>query len=731
MKATPLVVNTHEKNAPIYSTHFEPHGKCRLATAGGDHNVRLWKVEVYGENRHLLYLTTLSKHTQAVNVVRFAPRGEILASAGDDGNVLLWVPSELGKKTIPLGEDAAEDRETWRIKLMCRSSGSEIYDLAWSPDGVFFITGCLDNVARIYNAQTGQIVRQIAEHNHYVQGVAWDPLNEYVATQSSDRSVHIYTLKPKDGNVSLTQYGNISRLDLPSRRISSNSPAPPELGVRAQHLVEGHSQAIASPTPSAPGTPTSLPLPMNPPALTPSRRSSFSSSHSFRRSVSPAPSLPLPAVKPMEMSPMLRNVDAYADESLKSFFRRLTFTPDGSLLLTPAGQYRVLQTATAGGNSGADDPINTVYIYTRAGFNKPPVAHLPGHGKPSIAVRCSPVLYTLRKTSPETKNFTIDTSSAEEPLPPLPGPVVTPKTSATQTSMEPPSLELTNLHSSGESSRPTTAVKKEEGAASSSAPASNSTFALPYRIVYAVATQDTVLIYDTQQQTPLCVVNNLHPATFTDLSWSPDGLTLMMSSLDGFCSVVTFAPGELGQIYSNTTTTISHPAVGSSASSSTHSTPVATPVSTHPHRISGQLVVPGPSAHFPLPGPQVSSPARTNSASSVTTQPSMSQSQLTTYLPSRTASGSGSASVSTTRTGLPGVSSGSTIPLSTPPQTPMPPAETPIKSEAGAEVLGKREPSVRPGSEVEEGESQSNPKKRRIEPTMIRRNDEPEEEQGK
>jgi chromatin assembly factor 1 subunit B len=39
---------------------------------------------------------------------------------------------------------------------MCRSSsGSEIYDLAWSPDGMFFITGSMDNVARIYNASTG------------------------------------------------------------------------------------------------------------------------------------------------------------------------------------------------------------------------------------------------------------------------------------------------------------------------------------------------------------------------------------------------------------------------------------------------------------------------------------------------------------------------------------------------------------------------------------------------
>lgn len=79
----------------------------------------------------------------------------MLASAGDDGNVLLWIPSETHSQAPALGEDALEDQETWRIKHMCRSSGSEIYDLAWSPDGVFFITGSMDNIARVYNAQTG------------------------------------------------------------------------------------------------------------------------------------------------------------------------------------------------------------------------------------------------------------------------------------------------------------------------------------------------------------------------------------------------------------------------------------------------------------------------------------------------------------------------------------------------------------------------------------------------
>lgn len=61
-----------------------------------------------------------------------------------------------GKTAAPaFGSDGTEDKEVWRTKHMCRSSGAEIYDLAWSPDGIYFIIGSMDNVARIYNAQTG------------------------------------------------------------------------------------------------------------------------------------------------------------------------------------------------------------------------------------------------------------------------------------------------------------------------------------------------------------------------------------------------------------------------------------------------------------------------------------------------------------------------------------------------------------------------------------------------
>ncbi|KAL1641477.1 Chromatin assembly factor 1 subunit [Diplodia intermedia] len=710
MKAAPLLVAWHDDNAAIYSAHFEPHGKGRLATAGGDNNVRLWKIEASGEDRKVSYLSTLVKHTQAVNVVRWSPRGELLASAGDDGNVLLWVPSET-QAHRPFGEDGLDDKETWRVKHMCRSLGSEIYDLAWSPDGAFFITGSMDNIARIYNAQNGQIVRQIAEHSHYVQGVAWDPLNEFVATQSSDRSVHIYTLKTKDGQFSLAQHSKVTKMDLPARRVSNSSPAPPDLGLgssRASFVGEGSAPAIGSPTPSAPGTPASLALPMNPPTSH-SRRSSFGSQS--RRSVSPAPSsMPLPAVMP-STSPNIhaglavRNANIYANETLTSFFRRLTFAPDGSLLFTPAGQYKTLNPGNPDGAKTSDDSINTVYIYTRAGLNKPPIAYLPGHKKPSIALRESP---------PPTKQITIDTSSADEEIPALPEPAMPSKPPRSSSSMDPPpitSAPSPSPSAAAASPRP----ESENGAAASPGPSGPPTaFSLPYRMVYAVATQDAVHIYDTQQQKPLCIVSNLHFATFTDLSWSTDGSTLLMTSSDGFCSCLTFTPGELGQVHPGPAK--HHPtSINTTATTtSNQSTPTPTPTQASAPIVpkpssSGSGFPASPSSFAPA---RPASPARSMSASSVATQGSFAPGpDPTVTLNQQTPSMGAVPGVAATNSGPIGQ-----VPMWTPPHTPMPGTQGGGTHSAASSVSGINNPPAGGGgrreSESEKEESTSSSKER-------------------
>ena len=44
-------------------------------------------------------------------------------------------------------------------------------------------------------------------------------------------------------------------------------------------------------------------------------------------------------------------------------------------------------------------------------------------------------------------------------------------------------------------------------------------FRLPYRMVFAVGTEDAVLLYDTQQQSPFAYISNIHYHQLSDLAW--------------------------------------------------------------------------------------------------------------------------------------------------------------------------------------------------------------------
>lgn len=42
---------------------------------------------------------------------------------------------------------------------------------------------------------------------------------------------------------------------------------------------------------------------------------------------------------------------------------------------------------------------------------------------------------------------------------------------------------------------------------------------LPYRMIFAVATQHSVSIYDTQQTFPIAIISNIHYGRLNDVSW--------------------------------------------------------------------------------------------------------------------------------------------------------------------------------------------------------------------
>ncbi|EIW79627.1 WD40 repeat-like protein [Coniophora puteana RWD-64-598 SS2] len=656
MRYRTLEIRWHDSK-PILSCDFQPvpfkkarptqdrnfaTQSYRLATAGEDNHVRLWMVhpnimptslaedgeKITPRPARVEYLATLSRHSAAVNVVRFSPNGDLIASAGDDGMIIVWAPTS-SPPTATYGSDLTADdmvyeKEYWKPRLTLSTTRMQVYDLAWSPTGEYIIAGSTDNCARIWSVTDGKCVLEIAEHNHYVQGVAWDPLNEYVATQSSDRSMHIYSISTKNGVFEAHAVGKNTRMAYnhsrtPSsqsriklaRRESTASDA--ESSVSDQYNKESKdpgkddlsSYAPLTPATSVASTPSSMfpPPPLEKPS---SRRSSFSGSnapsspsHYGRYGRSPSPMPPLPAIRALP-SPAWSTIKLYGEENYTNFFRRLTFSPDGGLLMTPAGQFEDPSVAAGASktqavnedesttptrgrktrpsintkDAGKETPSSTssVYIYTRANFARPPVAQLPGHKKASVAVKFSPMLYELRNEVPgiEAPSQTPKTGTVEKgkegdvpvnitgPVPPpslpasaLPSPRTEKGPSGAPLAAPAPQHvppESTLLQSPTHalktptpltSAPPTPALIAAAGT-SSGASSSGSVFALPYRMLYAVLTNDTVTIYDTQQSGPVCMLTKLHYDEFTDATWSPDGQCLMISSRDGYCTIVIF-----------------------------------------------------------------------------------------------------------------------------------------------------------------------------------------------
>jgi chromatin assembly factor 1 subunit B len=176
----------------------------------------------------------------------------------------------------------------------------------------------------------------------------------------------------------------------------------------------------------------------------------------------------------------------------------------------PAGVHRE--------HAGAKEQHCT-YIYARDAFHRPTL-RLPGIA-PAVCVRFSPVFYERKgdafsaKTRPRTPEK---------------------KDAQCFDAVDAPAL-------TGDD----TADAKAHGVSDASAPNLGSSIDLPFRVLFAVCTTDTVAVYDSGSDAPVAFVGGLHYAAITDAAWSPDGYTLVVSSSDGYCSVLQFSEREIGE----------------------------------------------------------------------------------------------------------------------------------------------------------------------------------------
>lgn len=386
MKARTIEIRWHWKDSaePVFSIDHHANS-CRIATAGSDNAVKIWE---YTKSQDgfctFTFVSCLARSAHSVNVVRFFPNGQCILSAHDSGLVVVWQKTDKPTSQFEqLHDDQLHNLEHWTPSRTLRAT-EDVYSLAFSPNLRYVISGTIDHCILIWDLSTGKQIQKLQDHAHFVQGLSWDPLNVYFASQSSDRTAIIY-------------------IDATKKNKGSNKKREFKFDLEATL---------------------------------------------FREEVE-------------------NGRRYFRDETASTFFRRLSWSPDGLFLITVCGQYK---------ESTNIEPSNCAYVFLRGYWDRP-FLQLPvpddDNPEPVVGAQWSPVFY--------------------QPKQPLDSP-----------------------------------WKLEH-----------------YRMVFALYTLNTLLIYDTSCSEPIGMISNLHLCSLTDVTWSPDGEFLMVSSKDGYVSVVTFE-GELG-----------------------------------------------------------------------------------------------------------------------------------------------------------------------------------------
>ncbi|CEM00958.1 unnamed protein product [Vitrella brassicaformis CCMP3155] len=185
----------------VASLDFQ-YGSRRLATCGADNDIHIWEVLGGDEDPPVKILAKLSRHEQGkdINTVRWSPDGSTLASAGSDGTVVFWQQRKRSEYRAAFGEDAVYDfDEYWKESGTFRTNAMA-WCLAWSPCGRYIAVGCDGTPSQTFVVDVvdgARAVVTLSDHNETVMGVTWDPHSQFLVTQSSDKTVKVWT-KLKD-----------------------------------------------------------------------------------------------------------------------------------------------------------------------------------------------------------------------------------------------------------------------------------------------------------------------------------------------------------------------------------------------------------------------------------------------------------------------------------------------------------------------------------------------------
>ncbi|GFR46469.1 hypothetical protein Agub_g8045, partial [Astrephomene gubernaculifera] len=176
----------------IVSVAWNPARPDVVASGGCDDTAFLWRVgqDAYEDSAGSMGTVELGGHTDTVAALAFNSTGNMLATAGMDGQCKIW--------DVPEG----------RLRHSLEGSGGALQWLSWHPRGDVVVAGTDDCMVYMWNAATGAVMQVFSGHCGAVSAGCFTPDGKSVVSVGGEEDASLRVWNPRTGECSLTIQGH-------------------------------------------------------------------------------------------------------------------------------------------------------------------------------------------------------------------------------------------------------------------------------------------------------------------------------------------------------------------------------------------------------------------------------------------------------------------------------------------------------------------------------------------